>query len=241
MNEYTEDTLFDGDLLVRQWKRGYRFSVDPVLLSHYARPGRYDSVLDLGTGCGIIPLILTYRHLDIKVTGVELQSRLASLAGFNVERNNREDRVKIIRGDIKKTGDFLPSEKFDLIITNPPYIEKKAGRINPQSQKAVARHEIEITLERLVEKSAGLLKPGARFVVVYPSFRLADLMMAMRKGAIEPKRLRMVHPLKGGGAKLLLMEGVKKGQPGMEIEPPLFIYEEGGGYSREVQKMFEKM
>ncbi len=238
MSVYTTDTFFNGQVSVKQHRQGYRFSIDAVLLAHLAgvRPG--ERIVDLGTGCGIVSLLLACQYPDIRLYGVEIQPELALAARDNVSVNHMQDQISILEGDMKTITAGSVGGPVDLVISNPPYRKSGSGRINPDSQKALARHEIHVTLEEVVKTARRLLRTAGRFVVVYPAERLADLLTRMRGAGIEPKWLCMIHSGRKTSAKLMVMEGVKGGQPGMKIVPPLFIYREDGTYTPAVEKMF---
>ncbi len=238
MESLTTDSLFNGSIRVKQHRSGYRFSLDAVLLAQHARPNPDDTVLDLGTGCGIIPLILAYRHPKIKIHGVEVQTELADLATLNIVENSMEDRITIHCKDLKKLKQEMTCGPVDLVITNPPYRKLESGRLNPDPQRAVAKHEIKTTLFHVVETARRMLRTSGRFVIVYPAERMADILIQMRSAGIEPKYIRMIHPSLEMKAKLILVEGKKGGRHGLKIGPPLIIYRKKSVYSDEVQAMF---
>lgn len=238
MSIYTEDTFFNGQVSVKQNRHGYRFSIDAVLLACLVavRPG--ERVVDLGTGCGIVPLLLAYRYSDIRLYGIELQQELAIAAKDNVSANHMQERITILQEDMKTLTAKSVGGPVDLVISNPPYRKFGSGRINPNSQKALARHEVHVTLEGVVRAVRRLLKTAGRFAVVYPAERLTDILTLMRGAGIEPKWLRMIHSGRETPAKLMVLEGVKGGCPGMKIAQPLIIYREDGTYTPAVEKMF---
>ncbi len=237
MNRYTPDTFFNGSIIIRQNSSGYRFSIDAVLLADYARPKPLDTIVDLGTGSGIIPLILAHRYPETCYIGIEIQKELADLAQRNVQDNAMQERIKIICQDMISIN-RIGSGPVDMVISNPPYRKPGSGRINPDSQRAVARHEIKITLDGVVKTANRLLRTAGRFISIYPAERITDLLVTMRLAGIEPKQLRVIHSRIGEEAKLLLIEGVKGGRPGVKIAPPLFIYKNDDDYTDEVEKMF---
>ncbi|MBW2569421.1 MAG: tRNA1(Val) (adenine(37)-N6)-methyltransferase [Deltaproteobacteria bacterium] len=239
MNPLTTDTFYNGRIQVKQNKSGYRFSIDAVLLASHACPREDDKVLDLGTGCGIIPLMLAYRNPKIKIYGVELQKALAEIAVINIKDNNMEDRVTILCLDIKDLKQDMVSGPVDLVVCNPPYRKVKSGRMNPDEQRAVARHEIKVTLYDVIETSCRMLHTSGKFITIYPAERLVDIISQMRSAGIEPKFFRMVYSKREAEAKLILLEGVKGGRPGIKIGPPLIIYHKDGSYTDELEKMME--
>jgi tRNA1Val (adenine37-N6)-methyltransferase len=235
----TEDTFFNGRIKVFQYRDGYRFSIDAVLLAAFSAPGDTDRIVDLGTGCGIIPLILGHRQPAVKITGIEVQPELAALAAQNVEANGLKGRVTIIRGDLR----LLSIQDFggpvDLVVSNPPYRKGRSGRINANSQQAAARHEILATLQDVTNAAARLLGIGGRFAVVFPSERITDLLTNLRSAGIEPKHIQTVHAKAHDPAHLVLVSGVKGGRPGTTVHEPLVINQPNGKYSDRVQAMFD--
>ncbi|MDD2390275.1 MAG: tRNA1(Val) (adenine(37)-N6)-methyltransferase [Desulfobacterales bacterium] len=236
----TNDTFLNGHIRIRQNRCGYRFSIDAVLLAHFVndfKPGAY--VLDLGTGCGIIPLILAFRYPEINFCGVEVQKELAEISRINVMENQKKHQIHILCQDMKSLRlDMFPTP-VDCVVTNPPYRKSQSGRVNPNQQRAVARHEIQITLDELLSTASRLLKPSGAFAAVYMAERLTDMLTQMRGVGIEPKCLRLVHSREGEEARLVLIKGLKGGRPGIRIAPPLVIYRNDGSYTDELRQMFE--
>ena len=235
----TEDTFFNGRIKVFQHREGYRFSIDAVLLAAFSAPGDNDHIVDLGTGCGIIPLILGHRHPAVKITGIEVQPELAALAAQNIEANELKERITILCGDIK----LLSIQDFggpsDIVISNPPYRKGRSGRVNLHPQRAVARHEILATLEEVAGVAARLLGIGGRFAIVYPAERITDLLTNLRSAGIEPKHIQTVHAKDHDPARLVLVSGTKGGRPGAAVHEPLVIYQPNGMYTDRVQAMFD--
>jgi tRNA1Val (adenine37-N6)-methyltransferase len=237
MSTITTDTFFQGRLSVQQAQAGYRFSIDAVLLAHFIHPLPGETVIDLGTGCGIIPLMLAFRHPQVTLLGIEIQATLADLAVRNVVANGLQDRITILNQDLKDltTTSLAPGIKW--VLSNPPFRKINSGRLNPHAQKAIARHEIRVDLESITAVASRLLSPGGRFASVYPAERLADLLTCMRAVQLEPKQMRMVHSREDSEAKLILVEGIKGGQPGLRVRQPLIIYAAKGTYTAEVNAM----
>jgi tRNA1Val (adenine37-N6)-methyltransferase len=233
----TSDTFFNGRIIVAQPDRGYRYSIDAVLLASLPRPSSGASLLDLGTGCGIIPLILAYRHPGLRITGVEVQPELARLARMNVSTNSMQDRIRIMDHDLRHLSVGMIDGPADWIVSNPPYRRTASGRINPNSQRALARHEINLDLRQLIESVKRLLKTGGRFDIIYPSDRTVDLLSEMRRQMLEPKFLRCVHSHPDDAAKLVLVEAIMGGRSGLTIQTPLSIYGPDGQYSDAVREM----
>lgn len=238
MNFLSADSIFDGHLRIKQQRCGYRFSIDAVILAYHADPKTDDRVVDLGTGCGVIPLIMAYRHPSIAVYGIEVQTELAAIADLNVKDNQLTGRISIICKDMKKLKISTISGPVDLVTCNPPFRKAKSGRINPNQQRAVARHEIKVTVKDVVQAARRILRPRGKFLMIYTAERMADLFSQLGSAGMEPKRLRTVHSAAGKEAKLILVEALKGGRPGIKIGPPLIIYRKDGSYTAEVEKMF---
>jgi tRNA1Val (adenine37-N6)-methyltransferase len=238
MDDFTTDKFFNGRLTVRQTRTGYRFSIDAVLLAYHVDPLPGDTIVDLGTGCGIIPMILAYRCSDITVFGVELQEELASMAQRNVKDNALDDRISILCQDMKILQPDRVNGPVDLVVSNPPYRLENSGRINPNRQRAVARHEIKVSLNDVVQAARRILRVSGRLFAIYPAERLADILTCMRGAGIEPKFLRTIHSASRTEAKMILVGGRKGARPGIGIGPALIIYGPDGTYTDEVEKMF---
>jgi tRNA1Val (adenine37-N6)-methyltransferase len=239
MEKMTSDSFFNGRLLIHQDQAGYRFSIDAVLLAYYARPHPGERVLDLGTGCGIIPLIMAFRYPDIKIYAVEIQKELSDLAAFNIRENRMLERITILCKDLKALKPAMIAGRVDLVVCNPPYRRSDSGRINPDHQRAIARHEIKATLPDVILTSRRMLQSAGRLVVVYTAQRTAELFMQMRANQIEPKIFRSVHAKRHSDAKLVLVEGVKDGRPGIQLKSPLILYDEAGDSTLEMKRIFE--
>lgn len=238
MQAQTRDHFFNGSIILNQPKTGYRFSIDAVILSHLACPAAGETVLDLGTGCGVIPIMLAFRHPDIRLIGVEIQPALSDLARRNVADNRMADRIRIIEMDMGKLSLADAGGPVDLVVTNPPYRKLDSGRINADSQRAVARHELKIDLATLLQTTRRMLRKNGRFVIIYPAGRFVDLVAAMRSAGLEPKKLTMIHARPNTPGQLVVMLGVKGGRPGLAVDPPLHVYNENGDYSPEIQAIF---
>jgi tRNA1Val (adenine37-N6)-methyltransferase len=238
MKSLTTDAFFNGRIRVKQHRYGYRFSIDAILLAHHVRPRPHDRILELGTGCGIIPILLAYRNPGVSVYGIEIQQTLAELAALNVEENHMRHQISIIRKDMKELKQNMLSGPVDWVISNPPYRRAQTGRINPDNQRAVARHEIRITLQDVLATASSMLRTRGRFAMIFPAERTTDILAEIRFARIEPKFLRMIHSSRHAEAKLILVEGTKDGRPGTKIGPPFIIYRENGSYTDEAEKMF---
>lgn len=239
MPELRIDDLMINGLKLTQDKELFCFGTDAVLLANFASPKKGASVLDIGTGNGIIPVLLTAKTDAASITGLEIQHKSASLAQKNVELNQLEDRVHIVQGDIKDESLFSPST-FDYITCNPPYKQAGTGLQNPASPLAIARHEVACTLEDIIKAASRLLKPKGRLAMVHKPERLADLIDWMRRFRIEPKRIQTVHSSAGLPPSLLLIEGLKDGGTEIRFLPPLTIYDEQGNYTASIKELYQK-
>lgn len=238
----TNDALFDGALICRQYRQGYRFSVDAVLAAHFCIVQAGARILDLGCGCGVISLILAFRHQDkdIRVTGLELQPDLAMLTQDNILANHLDSVVSVVEGDLRRIGDYLDPESFDLVVANPPYRHPETGRVSPTGQRARARHEIDANLENITEAAAFAVKNRGRAVFVYPANRTAALIAALKQRRLEPKRLQPVYSYpESENASLTLVEAIKNGGEEMELMAPFYIYTaQNGPYTEQMQRLY---
>ena len=237
MSHLTCDSFLGGRIKISQARSGYRFSLDAVVAASAIHPKAGDTVLDLGTGCGIIPLILAFRYSDFKIIGVEIQPELAGIARMNVAANHQEDRIDILHADMRGLTPREIGGAADWVVSNPPYRRPRSGRINPNAQRALARHEINISLKQLIQSATRLLRTGGRFLTIYAAERAVELLFEMRLGSIEPKWLQCIHSQADAKAKMVLVWGIKNGRPGIQIAAPLVIFEPDGGYSETVQAM----
>lgn len=216
----TVDTFLNGKLRIIQSQRGYRFSVDALLLAEFVSIKDEDLVIDLGAGSGIISLFLATKRKVGFIVGIELQKELASQAQRNVALNELERKIAIIQGDLR----HLPLARgfADVVVCNPPYRQQRSGRINPDESKAIARHEIAASLDAILAAAKALLKPGGRLTLIYPANRLTEVFTKMRKEGLEPKRLQIIFPDSASYAKLALIEGRLQGRSGLKILSPIF-------------------
>jgi tRNA1Val (adenine37-N6)-methyltransferase len=221
----TLDTFFDGKLQIIQKKRGYRFSVDAVLLSQFIRIRKNERVIDLGTGCGILPLLLSQTAKARSFVGVEIQKGLVDCARKNVALNHLDDRISILKYDFRKLKEIFPAGSFDVVLSNPPYRKCRTGRINPSMEKAIARHEIKGKLEDLISIASYLLPPKGRCYLIFPALRTVDLFISLRNGTLEPKRIQFVHHRVGEEAKFILTESLKASGVELKIMRPLILEE----------------
>jgi tRNA1Val (adenine37-N6)-methyltransferase len=221
----TLDTFFHGKLQIIQKKRGYRFSVDAILLSQFIKIYKDERVIDLGTGCGILPLLLSHTTKAHSFIGVEIQEKLADCAKKNVTLNHLGNRISIMNQDWRALRNSFPPGSFDVVLSNPPYRKYRTGRINPSMEKAIARHEMKGTLENLLSVASYLLPPMGRCYVIFPVLRIVDLFVAMRDEKLEPKRLQFVYPSIGKEAKFILTESIKDSGVELKLMAPLILQE----------------
>lgn len=236
----TCDALFNGNLTIYQRKRGYRFAIDAVLLAGLTRVHPQDRVIDLGTGCGVIPLILAYRNLGKRIVGLEIQPELVELAKQNVQVNGFAGKVKIHHRDFREVSEDFRPASFDLVISNPPYRCLRSGRLNPDGQRAIARHELKSSVTDVIRVASTLLGHGGRLSIVYPATRLAHLLVTAHGYLLIPKRLTMIYTDAASVARLVHLECKKGAGEELQIAPPLFIYREDKTYTEAVRKMYEE-
>jgi tRNA1Val (adenine37-N6)-methyltransferase len=232
------DDLGRGGLRIIQHPGRFPFALDPVLLAQFVTVRGRDRVLDLGTGCGIIPLLLAARHPEAQIAGVEIQPETADMAQRSVLLNGLHERVRIDLGDYRNVTTLYGHGAFDVVAMNPPYREPGRGRVSPVDSRATARHELEGALQDAVRAAAAAVRFGGRVAAVFLAERLADLIVDLRQHRLEPKRLRLVQPRAGRPANLLLMEAVKGGGVGLRVEPPLIVYADGQTFTAEMQAIY---
>jgi tRNA1Val (adenine37-N6)-methyltransferase len=233
----TMDALFQGKLRLFQKEKGYRFSLDAILLAYFVRAHRGARVAELGTGNGVIALILAYLDPSLNITAVEVQREMAHYAVRNVRLNGLEEKVKIVHGDVRRIAAVAEPESYDVVVCNPPYRKATSGRVSPDEEKKIARHEVRATLGDFLRAAAYLLPVKGRISLIYPSVRCVDLLQAMRETRIEPKRLQMVHSFADAEASLVLTQGVKGGKGAIEVMPPLVVYQTNKTYTDVVARM----
>jgi len=217
-----------------QKRHGYRFSLDAVLLAGLSSLRPAEQVLDLGTGCGIIPLLLAGRYPDCRFVGVEYQGSLALLAETNVRLNGLETRISLLQTDMQALPAHFPAAAFSVVLSNPPYRPLNSGRLNPDSQRALARHEIAASLQSVAHIAAYLLPPGGRLYLIYPAWRLVTLLSVLRQEGLEPKQLRLIYSRSDDQAVLAWLEARRGSGEELHVLPPLTIYRSDGRYSPEM-------
>lgn len=210
------------------------FGMDAVLLANFAKVKKGEKLLDIGTGTGIIPILLEAKSEGEHFTGLEIQEESADMARRSVAYNHLEDKINIVTGDVKEAVNLFGSVFFDVITTNPPYMIGNHGLQNKDSAKTIARHEVLCDLDDILRTSAKLLRSGGRFYMVHRPFRLAEILSKMCSYKIEPKRMRLVHPYIDKEPNMVLIEGSRGGNSRMTVEPPLIVYREKNVYSEEL-------
>lgn len=231
------DDLLTHGLQIIQSEEVFSFSMDAVLLARFCSAPLRGKILDLCTGNGVIPLLLSTRS-KAHIWGVEIQERLADMALRNVQVNGLEEKLHMVQGDLKNIHQTLGCGQFDLITVNPPYLPVPAGEQNVNEHVAAARHEIYCTLEDVISASAKLVKPGGKVAMVHRPTRLVDICCLMRQYRIEPKRIRFVHARAGEEAMMVLIEGMKDGKPEIRTQPPLIVYTENEQYCAELMEVY---
>lgn len=238
--ERIDDLQLKGLKIIQDPKK-FCFGMDAVLLASFAAQDleAHHQVLDLGTGTGIIPLLLWGKAQPKHITALEIQKDMVEMATRSVMLNHLQDSIHIVQGDIKDPPDSLLPNHYDAIVTNPPYMEHKGGLKNPSQGKAIARHEILCNLEDLLKTSKRLLKSRGKFYMIHRPHRLVDILTQMRALGIEPKKLRFIQPNIEKAANLVLVQGVKGGNPQLTLERPLYVYQENGDYTEEIYDIYQ--
>lgn len=238
------DDLQRSGLRIIQDPARFCFGMDAVLLTGFVQEGiagrtmSREDLLDLGTGTGIIPLLMSAKSDCRSLTGLEIQPDSADMASRSVKLNGLEDRVRIIQGDIKEADALFAPASFGLITCNPPYMIRSHGLQNPDSPKAIARHEVLCSFEDVARATERLLKPGGHFYLVHRPFRLAEIMTTLRDHGLEPKRMRLVYPYVDREPNMVLLDCVRGGRPRLTVERPLIVYKEPGVYTEEIYEVY---
>ncbi len=242
-----EIPLYEGERIDDLQRNHYRiiqneakfcFGMDAVLLSGYAKVKKGETVLDLGTGTGIIPLLLCAKTEASHLTALEIQEESADMARRSVALNGLSEKISIVTGDIKEATKIFGKATFDVVTSNPPYMTEQHGLKNPDMPKAIARHEILCSLEDVVREASGVLKPNGRFYMVHRPFRLAEIFEQLKKYKLEPKAMQLVYPYVDKEPNMVLIECLKGGKPRIKIAPPLIVYKEAGVYTQEIYDIY---
>jgi tRNA1Val (adenine37-N6)-methyltransferase len=236
-NERIDDLQRNGYRIIQNAEK-FCFGMDAVLLSGFARVKDGARVLDLGTGTGIIPILLEAKTGALHLVGLEIQEESADMARRSVMLNGLEDKIEIVTGDIKEASGMFGLSSFDVITCNPPYMIGQHGLTNPDAPKAIARHEILCTLDDVVKNASRLLKPGGSFFMVHRPFRLAEIINVMTSYKLEPKRMQLVYPYVDKEPNMVLIEGCRGGKPRMTVEKPLIVYKEPNVYTDEIYDVY---
>ena len=232
------DTLKNGYKIIQNSEM-FKFGIDAVLLSHFAfnQIRNNEKIIDLGTGNGIIPLLLAKSRAK-NITGLEIQAENVKMAKKSIELNQLEEKINIVQGDIKLVSEIFPKHSFDSVLTNPPYMINNHGKQNPNDAKLIARHEVLCNLEDIISAADFLLKPNGKFFMIHKAFRLPEIFNSMINHKIEPKRLQMILPFTDKEANLVLIEGRKNGNPRLQIEKNLIVYEKPGTYTKMIEDIY---
>ena len=232
------DDLHRNGFQIIQNKEKFCFGMDAVLLSGFAKVKEGEKVLDIGTGTGIIPILLAAKTPGQHFTGLEIQPESADMARRSVALNHLEEKISIVEGDVREADQLFSAASFDVITSNPPYMTGSHGLVNPDMPKAIARHEICCTLEDLVSQTEKLLRPGGRFFMVHRPFRLAEIMTVLTAHHLEPKRMHLVYPFVDKEPNMVLLECIRGGKPRITVEKPLIVYKEPGVYQDEIYTIY---
>lgn len=235
--ERLDDLHRNGYSIIQNPNR-FCFGMDAVLLSGFASVKAGERAIDLGTGNGIIPILLEAKTQGEHFTGLEIQPENVDMARRSVTYNHQEEKITITEGDIKDASTMFGASSFHVVTTNPPYMTGSHGLTNDSSAKAIARHEILCTLEDVIRESARLLKPKGRFYMVHRPFRLTEIMCLMSQYGIEPKRMQLVYPFVDKEPNMVLIEGLRGGRPRITVEKPLIVYEKPGVYTHDILDIY---
>jgi tRNA1Val (adenine37-N6)-methyltransferase len=239
-NNESLDDLILGDMKVIQALEGYRFSLDAVLLAHFPAADRIKRMVELGSGSGVVSLLMAWRSPQVRITALEVQPAMVERSRRSVILNGLQERIDIIEADIKETERILPGGVAELVLSNPPFWRKGEGKISLDAEEAVARHEIKLSLPELVEKGAYLLTPGGKLDIIQRAERLGEAMEMFRAYKVPVRRLRFIHSFIDHEARLVLIEGVKNSPGSLTVMPPMIIYEKAGIYSQELRDIYAR-
>ena len=236
-DERVDDLQINGYKIIQHPDK-FCFGMDAVLLSSFAKVKEGEVALDLGTGTGILPILLEAKTGGAHFTGLEIQPESAEMANRSVLLNGLEDKIDIIEGDIKEAAQIFGKGSMNVVTSNPPYMTNHHGLKNPNDAKAIARHELLCSLEDVVRETSAVLKQMGRCYFVHRPFRLVEIITLMRKYKLEPKRMRLVYPFVDKEPNMVLIEGVKGGGPQLTVEPPLIVYDAPGQYTKEIYDIY---
>lgn len=214
------------------------FGIDAVLLADFSKVKKKDKVLDIGTGTGIIPILMFARYENKSYVGIDIQKDMIEMANRSIKMNKIEDHIEMRCLNIQDIMDYYPAGSFDIVTTNPPYMKGNAGLVSDNMAKMIARHEITCSLEDIIKNAAYVLRDKGHFYMIHRPHRLVDIMALMRQYRLEPKRLQMVHPSKGKAPTMVLIEGIKYAKAELIVEPPLYIYNRKGKYTDEIYEIY---
>ena len=231
------DDLQNGFFII-QGEKSFRYGIDAVLLSGYAKVKPGERVLDLGTGTGILPILLAAKTPGKSFTGLEIQQKSADMAQRSVAMNHLEDRISIVQGDIREAVSIFGAASFDVAVSNPPYMIGHHGLTNPDPAVAIARHEILCSFRDIVEQTSRVLTDRGRFYLIHRPFRLAEILCILKEYRLEPKRMRLVYPFVDKEPNMVLVEACKNGNPRIQVEKPLIVYERPGVSTREIREIY---
>jgi len=227
-------------LRLDQSSDGYRYSIDAFLLADFCTIPCNATILDIGSGCGIVSFLLAQIYPDARIFGIEIQSDLIRIANSNLKKNAPLEHIHFIHGDIRDIEHFFPAGSCDVAVSNPPYYKIGSGRINPHPERASARHELSGKLKDFIRAASVAIRSRGCFYIIYTAQRTSDLIDMGRHFNLEPKIMRTIHPRPDAEANLILMKAVKNGRPGLRILPPLFIYEKAREYSDKITRISRK-
>lgn len=232
------DLLHRNDYVIIQNYKKFCFGIDAVLLSDFAKAKKNETVLDIGTGTGIIPILMEAKTNAKKFFAIDIQEESVDMAKRSVALNKLEEKIEIFHLDINNVFDKFSKNSIDVITSNPPYMNKGSGIINEYDAKAIARHEVFCTLEDIVKNTAMLLKPNGRFYMVHRPSRIADIIYELKKYKLEPKTIRFVQPFAHKEPNMVLIESVKNGGSSVKVLPNLIVYESQNKYTKEIEKIY---
>ncbi len=236
-NERIDDLQLKGYKIIQD-KTAFCFGMDAVILSDFAIVKKHEKVLDMCSGTGIVAILLEAKTDGDFFAGLEIQEKMAEMAGRSVLLNGLEEKIKITCGDVKEATDIYGRNSFDVITCNPPYMNQNHGLKNPDEPKAIARHEVLLSFNELCSQAYNVLKPGGRLYLIHRPHRLSELIWTLKKNRLEPKRLRFVHPFINDAANMVLIEAFKDGKEQMRVDSPVIVYDEPGVYTKQIYDIY---